>query len=82
MKIELKSSNNMVVILTGEFKDLQNRLNLQKKENLRLESRIKQISFKLEKEGEKSVNLIYRLAKEKQKYNDQLKTSEENTAAL
>ena len=82
MQIELKSSNNMVVILTGEFKDLQNRLNLQKKENLRLESRIKQISFKLEKEGEKSVNLIYRLAKEKQKYNDQLKTSEENTAAL
>jgi len=70
MKIELKSSNNMVVILTGEFKDLQNRLNLQKKENLRLESRIKQITSKLEKEGEKSVNLIYRLAKEKQKYND------------
>jgi len=70
MKIELKSSNNMVVILTGEFKDLQNRLNLQKKENLKLESRIKQITSKLEKEGEKSVNLIYRLAKEKQKYND------------
>jgi hypothetical protein len=60
----------MVVILTGEFKDLQNRLNLQKKENLKLESRINQISSKLEKEGEKSVNLIYRLAKEKQKYND------------
>ena len=70
MQIELKSSNNMVVILTGEFKDLQNRLNLQKKENLKLESRINQISSKLEKEGEKSVNLIYRLAKEKQKYND------------
>ena len=34
MKIELKSSNNMVVILTGEFKDLQNRLKVQKKENL------------------------------------------------